>query len=159
LRDAAVFPFTTFTDRLDFAAVVALLLAVVFLTVVFLAVAFLAVGFFAVVFMVAAFFGVAFFVVVFLADLPPDTVFFAEELRPPAVFLTPEPRLVDFPFDEVAFLVERGLLFFEEADDFFLEELFLLTADLRADEPALFFVPLLFLAEERGPVDFLVVAI
>jgi hypothetical protein len=99
-------------------------------------------------------------VVVFFADEPRAVVFFAVELRPPVVFfVVVRPRLVDFPFEDVAFLVERKLLFFDEAEDFFVEELFLPADDLRADEPALFFDPLLFFAEEREPVAFLVVAI
>ena len=100
-------------------------------------------------------------VVVFFVDDARAAVFFAVERRPPAVFFAVVLRLVDLPFDEAAFLVERELLFLDEAEDFFVEELLLVPDDLRADEPALFFDPLLLLLldEEREPVDFLVVAI
>ena len=106
--------------------------------------------------------------VVFFADAPRPVAFFAEDPRA-VVFLAAEPpllpaflasvlRVVDFPFDEVAFLVELALLFFDEVEDFFVEEL-LFPDDLRADEAALFFGPVLFLAVERELVDFLVVGI
>jgi hypothetical protein len=134
--DAGVLPFPAFEDRPVFAAVVALPRAVV-----------------------VFFVDDARAVVFFFAEAR-AVVFLAVELRPPAVFLAVVPRLVDFPFDEVDFLVERELVFFAEAKDFFDEEVFLLPDDFRADEAALFFDPLLLLLdEEREPVDFLVVAI